>query len=291
MIRPAVITDEITQDFEHALDVMLEYGVRDAELRGLWSTNIMELSPEQLARAKGALQQRGMRACGIASPLFKCHLDPETSTDDDGPLHLAVQRGRDEQLALLERAIELAAFFETDLIRIFAFWRKGAPTPAITEKIIEELRPAVRRAEEAGVVLGLENEHACYLGTGAETAPVLAAIDSPALRSVWDPGNAFFAGETPYPGGYEVIRPYLGHVHVKDGVLGADGKPAWVVVGEGEIDFAGQFAALVADGYDGLISLETHYKAPSGDLEESSRACLEGMLRLMRAAGATGTAG
>jgi sugar phosphate isomerase/epimerase len=56
------------------------------------------------------------------------------------------------------------------------------------------------------------------------------------------------------------------------------------VVGEGEIDYAGQFAALAQAGYAGAISLETHYKAPSGDPEESSRACLAGMKRLVDAA-------
>ena len=289
MIRPAVITDEITQEFERALDVMLEYGIRDAELRGLWGTNVMELSPEQMARAKQALETRGMRVCGLASPLFKCHLDPEAAAGDEGPLHLAVQRSRDEQLTLLERAIELARYFDTDLIRIFAFWRKSAPTPEITARIVEELRPAVARAEQAGVVLGLENEHACLLATGRETAPAMEAINSPALRAVWDPGNAFFGGERPYPDGYQAIRPYLAHVHVKDAVRTPDGKAAWVIVGEGEIDLAGQLRALVEDGYTGLVSLETHYQAPSGDTEESSRVCLEGLLRLMRETGALAT--
>lgn len=284
MIRPAVITDEITQDFERALDVMLEYGVLDAELRGLWGANVMDLTLEQQKRAWTALRERGMRVCGIASPLYKCALSDDAAEGESGPLHLAVERGKDEQLGLLERAIELARYFDTSLIRMFAFWRRGEPTPAVMDAIVEGLRPAVRRAEEAGVVLGLENEAACFLATGEETAAVLGAIDSPALRSVWDPGNAFFSGEVPYPTGYEAVRPYVTHVHVKDAVRGPGGAAEWVVVGEGEIDYRGQIRALIADGYSGLISLETHYKAPGGDTEESSRRCLEGMLRLLKEA-------
>jgi sugar phosphate isomerase/epimerase len=290
MIRPAVITDEITQEFERALDVMLEYGVRDAELRGLWGTNIMDLSPEQLARAKGALDERGMRVCGIASPLYKCDLQPRERGGEKGPLHLAVERSLDEQLTLLEHAIELARYFDTNLIRIFAFWKQGELTDELLGRIVNALRPAASRAERAGVVLGLENEGACMLGTGAETVRALKAIDSPALRCVWDPGNAFFSGETAYPDGYRAVRPYVTHVHVKDGRRdGPDGKPYWVVVGEGEIDYRGQIAALMEDGYTGLMSLETHYKAPGGDPEESSRQCLEGLLRLLREASARST--
>ena len=283
-MQPAVITDEISQEFERALDVMWEYGVRAAELRGLWGTNVLDLDPERLERARRALRSRGMHVCGIASPLFKCDLHPRAGGEARGPLHLAVERSRDQQLTLLAHAIELCRFFETDQIRIFAFWRGGVPTPEIYDEIATCLRPAVERAEAAGIVLGLENEHACYLGTGAETAPLLARFGSPALRAVWDPGNAFMLGERPYPDGYEAIRPYLRHVHVKDAVRTPDGTGRWVIVGEGEVDYPGQFRALARDGYTGYVSLETHYRAPSGDPEESSRRCLEGMLRLIAAA-------
>src|SRR3954447_11910420 len=103
MIRPAVITDEITQEFERALDVMVEYGVRDAELRGLWGTNVMDLSDEQLARAKQALEQRGMRVCSIASPIYKCKLSEAGGGGEGRPMHLARERSLDDQLTLLER--------------------------------------------------------------------------------------------------------------------------------------------------------------------------------------------
>ena len=285
MIRLGVITDEISQDFEHALDVMLEYGVREAELRGLWGTNIMELDEAHRSRARTALAQRGMRACGIASPLYKCHLDPPAGSAEAGSLHLAAQRTSEQQLALLERAIALAEYFDTKLIRVFAYWKAGELTDQLFQRIVEGLRPAVQRAEEAGVVLGLENEHACMLGSGAEAARALAALNSPAFRSVWDPGNAFFSGERPYPEGYHAVREYLAHVHIKDAVRGPDGAARWTVVGEGEIDFRGQLAALAADGYEGILSLETHYKASGGSPESSSRACLEGLLRLLGEAG------
>jgi sugar phosphate isomerase/epimerase len=285
MIRLGVITDEISQDFEHALDVMLEYGVREAELRGLWGTNVLELDEAARARARAALSERGMRVCGIASPLYKCHLDPPAGDADAGALHLAVQRTSEEQLAILERAIALTEYFDTKLIRVFSYWKAGELTDQVFARIVEGLRPAVQRAEEAGVVLGLENEHACMLGTGAEAARALNALDSHAFRSVWDPGNAFFSGERPFPDGYHAVWEHLAHVHIKDAVRGPDGAARWTVVGEGEIDFQGQLSALTADGYEGVLSLETHYKEPGGSPERSSRACLEGLQRLLREVG------
>ena len=168
-----VITDEISQDFERALDVMLEYGVTGAELRGLWGTNIADLSREQVARAKGALQERGMTAIGIATPFYKCDLTEEASDEPAGPLHLAAPLGLEQQMELLRRCIQLAHEFETPLLRVFTFWRKEALTPELEERIIDAFDDPVNLAAQEGVTLTLENEHSCFIGTGAKTRVLL----------------------------------------------------------------------------------------------------------------------
>jgi sugar phosphate isomerase/epimerase len=198
-----------------------------------------------------------------------------------GPLHSAVARGLGDQIALLEHCAEAAQFFGTGLIRVFSFWRRSVLTPEQEDAIVDAFSEPAAIAESAGLVLGLENEHACILGTGAQTARVLERINSPHVRAIWDPGNAFFDGERPYPAGYEAIKPFIAHVHVKDArVDEATGKPEWTVVGEGQIDWVGQIAALRESGYAGYLSLETHYQG-HGTKEASSRVCLEGLKRLV----------
>ena len=293
-MRLCVITDEVSQDFGHALDVMAEYGCRDAELRNIYGKYIVDAPEEDLQRAQAELARRGFSVPCIDTPLFKCELPSSGNNSGNnsgagaatltGATHGAQERGMDEQMHLLQRSIDLCKRFETPYIRIFAFWRRGPLTPDVEERIVSALVPATQVAERAGVTLLLENEHACYLGTGKETARVVETINSPALKMVWDPGNAFMAGERPFPAGYEEAARHIAHVHVKDARATDEGKLVWTVVGEGEIDYAGQFAALAQAGYAGAISLETHYKAPSGDPEESSRACLAGMKRLVDAA-------
>jgi sugar phosphate isomerase/epimerase len=284
-MRLCVITDEISQDLGRALDVMAEYGCRDAELRNIYGKYIVDASEEDLQRVQAELAQRGFSVPCIDTPLFKCELPGTGGTGRaTGATHGAQERGMDEQMHLLQHSIDLCKRFSTPYIRIFAFWRRGPLTPDVEERIVSGLVPAAEVAERAGVTLLLENEHACYLGTGKETARVIETINSPALKMVWDPGNAFMAGERPFPAGYEEAAPHIAHIHIKDARATGDGKLVWTVVGEGEIDYAGQFAALAKAGYSGVISLETHYKAPSGDPEESSRACLAGMKRLVDAA-------
>ncbi len=279
-MKLSVITDEISQDFEHALDVMAEYDVRGAELRCLWDSNLVDLDDDGIQRAKKLIVDRGVSVSCIASPFFKCDLfDSQTVT---GMTHGARERSMEDQRALLEKCIRLCDIFDTRYIRAFAFWKRGELTDDIERRIIEAFQEPAARAAEAGVILGLENEHACYLGTGVETARVVAAVNSPGLKVVWDPGNAFCAGEDPFPVGYEAMKPYLIHVHVKDAVRDENGKVSFVRIGDGEIDYAGQFRALKADGYDGYISLETHFK-PGGSSEDGSRVCLAALNEMLGA--------
>jgi sugar phosphate isomerase/epimerase len=198
-------------------------------------------------------------------------------------MHLAKARGLSEQIEMLRRCCGLAHQFGTDKIRVFTFWRHEELTPALEERIVDAFAEPVRVAEEEGVTLVLENEHACYIGTGAEAARILSAVASPRLRACWDPGNALFAGEEPYPSGYEAVRPFVAHVHIKDAVREADGKTLrWCVVGDGVIDYDGQFDALRRDGYDGYLSLETHYIPAGGRPEDGSRPCLAALRRFIK---------
>jgi sugar phosphate isomerase/epimerase len=280
-MKLAVITDEIDADLGRALDVMAEYGVRGAELRQIWDKNISEASDEYWHRAKRELDARGMTVVGIASPFYKCALPGAEPSGPVGPLHSASARGLGDQIALLERCIEAAHFFDTKLIRTFSFWKQGLLTPAQEEALVDAYAEPAAIAERAGIILGIENEHDCCLATGAQTARVLEEIGSPSVRAIWDPGNAFMAGELPFPTGYDAIKDFIVHVHIKDAKV-PDGSivPEWTVVGEGAIDFAGQLAALKQSGYDGWLSLETHYSGHPTK-EASSRASLEGLQRLL----------
>ena len=285
-MKLAVITDEIDTDLSHALGVMAEYGVLGAELRQIWDKNIADASNADWQKAKDLLDARGMTVVGIASPFYKCGLPGAEPDGPAGPLHSASARGLGDQIALLERCFEAAAFFETTLIRTFSFWKNGPLTPAQEETIVDAYAEPAAMAARAGITLGIENEYACCLGTGAQTARVLEEIGSPAVQAIWDPGNAFMAGELPYPDGYAAIKEFIVHVHVKDALVPVGSLvPEWAVVGGGAIDYAGHFAALKSVGYDGWLSLETHYSGHSAPKmsakEASSRACLAGLQKLL----------
>ena len=57
-LRIAAITDEFSPDLEVALDAMEGIGMTGAELRVLWGKNIMNLSQDELNRARDLVQSK-----------------------------------------------------------------------------------------------------------------------------------------------------------------------------------------------------------------------------------------
>ena len=52
-MKPGVIADGISRDFEHALKVMTEAGLEYAELQFLWDKEVGDQTPEEIQKIKG----------------------------------------------------------------------------------------------------------------------------------------------------------------------------------------------------------------------------------------------
>jgi sugar phosphate isomerase/epimerase len=92
------------------------------------------------------------------------------------------------------------------------------------------------------------------------------------------------AGEQPFPDGFHFLPVQrIAHVHAKDCDLSAH-TPEWTALGDGNVDWKRQMAALVHGGYSGDINLETHWTGPHGDKLEASRICALKLRRLAAAA-------
>ena len=269
----AAITDEFSPDLSVAIPLMKEIGMTAAELRVVNGQNIMDLSRDELERAKDALDAAGLPVVSIASPLLKCVLwnGPELDSRFQHDV-FASRHAFEDQPRLTEHAVRIAHFFKAPIVRVFSYWRTVKPElcrDAIA-KALNEL--AVLGAKE-NVTIGLENEHACNISTGADTSQILSLIDHPNLKIVWDPANALVAGEDPFPAGYSALPPgRIAHVHAKDCHMHGE-TPVWGPLGTRRVRWKDQIAALLKDGYRGYISLETHWPGPAGNKLEASRIC------------------
>ncbi len=277
-MRLSVITDEISQDLDLALGVCADLGIRTVELRAVGGTNIVSHDLGSLQRIKSTLADGDFDVCAISSPFLKCHLYDGGAPQ--GAMHSATPASREEQWGILESSLRVARLLGAPVVRAFSFWRAEKPEE-VREEVADVLADAARRAESAGLVLGLENEHTCNIGTGIEAGWVLGRIASPSLGVIWDPGNEAMLGSRPFPAGYGHIRGRIAHVHLKD----VDVEGNWVRVGAGVIDYPGQLRALAEDGYAGVLSLETHYEVAEGGLEGATRESVAALRELCGRAG------
>jgi sugar phosphate isomerase/epimerase len=281
----SVITDEISQDLGHALEIVSkEFGLGYVELRTLWNKNVITLDDKEIAEVRRLLEKFSLQVTDIASPLFKTDW-PGAPTSKYSPK--TPQFGADytfaQQEEVLERSIAAAKSLGTDRVRCFDFWRLDDPKP-FRDSMDGKLRDTAAQVAAKNITLLLENEFACNTATGAEAARTLQAVQSPNFKLNWDPGNAAYRGEIAFPNGFEKIpKERIGHIHCKDVVRKADGTFEWAAMGRGIIDYVSQFRALVQAGYSGTMSLETHWKG-AGSAEESSRQSMAGMKDLLNKA-------
>lgn len=280
-ISLAAITDEFSADLDEALDAMASIGMTGVELRTIGGRNIVDLDDDAVDRAVERVAARGMTVLSIASPLLKCVLPDAPALDTRFQQDAFASRHTfDDQPGLAARTYDIAERTGARIVRVFSYWRTVEPDRCF-DAVIDALRGLADQAEPRGLLIGLENEHACNIGTGAETAKVLDALEHPALGVIWDPANAMVAGEVPYPEGYRHLPPSrVIHVHAKDCDV-HNHLPTWGPIGEMSVDWIGQVAALKRDGYAGWISLETHWPGPGGDKREASLICGRNLRRIV----------
>lgn len=280
-IQIGAITDEFSPDIAVAAEAMRDLGMKGAELRVVNGKNVMDLTDAELDAALAIVHKAGLKVIAIASPLLKCTLPDAPPVDERFQQDVfAAKHSFEDQPRLAQRAFEIAKRSGAKIVRVFSYWRVVDP-PAVFERVVDALQELSDRAAGHELIIGLENEHACNIATAHDTARVLAAVDHENLQVVWDPANAYVSGEEPFPTGYHVLESRrIAHVHAKDCTLEGH-KPVWCPLGEGDIDWKGQFAALRQDGYSGYINLETHWPGPGGNKLEGSRICGRNLKKLV----------
>ena len=276
--RLGILTDEVSDDFGDALDWAAEQGLKHVEARVINGNNVVTLDDDQVRDVRRQVEGRGLYVSAVASPLFKCALDPSREVAS-GDRFGQKEEGIEAHFAKLDRVATIARLLGTRRVRVFSFWREKDPA-AHRAEVVRHLKWAAGVAERADLLLLVENEPSCNGGYAAEVADIVRGVGSPFVRALWDPGNEAYAGREAFPAGYRHLKDVLAHVHLKDAYHGADGKPHCVPLGSGDVPLIPQLRALAADGYEGLFTIETHFTPAGGTRKTGSRMTLDAIRTL-----------
>ena len=277
MASLAVITDGISREFEHALDVMRQHGLRTAELQYVWDREVGDLDDGRLGRVQDLVRQYEMDVCCLSRHNFAGIAVGQTEIGD---------AAHARHMDALRRCIAEAKALDCGLVRIMSFRKEmilfgsgGAEEWNVATGAWDALKrlfvPALELAESEHVTLVVETGNNAMITSGHLARRLVDEMGSSRLRVLWDPGNSLYCAEPAYPDGYEALRGCLAHLHVKD--LHVDIPKATVrqcLFGDGQMSayFDAIAAGLARDGYNGVVSLESVYRPPGGTFEDGFRA-------------------
>ena len=232
--------DEISEDFREQCEVAAGLGLRYAEVRSAWGTNILDLDDAQLRTVRETLAEHGLSVSSIGSPIGKI------SIDDEFAPHLERMR----------HALEVANTLGAPYIRLFSFFIPAGTDPdSRREEVLSRMGALAELAASSDVILVHENEKDIYGDIPRRCLDIVTAVASPKLQLAWDPANFVQVGVQPFAEGYSLLRPHIGYIQIKDAML-SDGTV--VVAGAGDGEVVETIRALRADGFDGFFSLEPH---------------------------------
>lgn len=265
--------DEIADDLETQLDVLESLDISHVDLRSVWGTNVLDLTPNELRTVERELEDRNITISAIASPIGKIEI-----TDPFGP-----------HMERFETALERAARFDAEYIRVFSYWIPDGDSPNDHRaEVMRRMQCKADRAEDADVTLVHENEKDIYGDTPERVRDIVTTVGSPRLRTVFDPANYVEIGVEAYPHGLLQTVEFVEYVHIKDAIYGERGNIR--VAGEGDGRIPEILAALAARGFSGFASLEPHlfeagetggFSGPEGfrRAERAFRTCVEDAIR------------
>ena len=232
-------SDEIDSSIDVQFDGLNRLGIKYFEPRNIDGKNIADITLEEAKELKEKMDKNGIKASSIGSPIGKISI-----TDDF-----------DKHSELLGHVIKIAKILEAKYIRVFSFFiPKGEEPEKYRDEVMRRMSAMAKLAEENDVMLLHENEKEIYGDIATRCEDILKTVNSSHLRAVFDPANFVQCGQKAYPDAYELLKPYISYMHIKDARPDGHVVPAGTGIGNVE----NILSSLKKGGYDGFLSLEPH---------------------------------
>jgi sugar phosphate isomerase/epimerase len=243
MPKLSAFADEVATDFLEQVKFLNSENISYIEIRFVNGNNILNLSKAELSKTKKILDDQGIKVSAIGSPIGKIKLD-----DPFEP-----------HLDKFKHSVELAGFFDTQLIRIFSYYPpENKNIDDYRDEVLERMRTKLEVMRGSNAILVHENEEGIYGYSAKNCLDMAETLDSPQFRLVYDPAN--FVWHEQIANGVEVrwplMKPYVNHVHIKDWKIGP--HKVGSIPGEGDGQMKELFSELAKDKYDGFLTMEPH---------------------------------
>lgn len=268
--------DEINSDLSIQLKELRRNNISCIEIRGVNGRNVIEHSTSEIKDFKKQLDDAGISVSALGSPIGKIKItDPF-----------------EQHLDKFKHTLELAELLGTKNIRMFSFFIPEGESPDLyRDEVLERWQAFVSEAKGTGMILAHENEKGIYGDNAERCLDIIQSINDPIVKAVFDPANFIQCDVETYPKAYELLKPHIEYMHIKDALFG-NGKVVPAGLGDGKIPeilrdlFNTQDRDIVLSlephlgSFEGLASLETSIDI--SNMEESGPGKFEIAVQALR---------
>ncbi len=241
----SAFADEVSPEFDKQLEYLKKQDIKFIEPRNIDGTNVSSLTLDEAKAAKAKMNKFGIGTSSIGSPVGKIDI-----VNDDF----------DEHFKLFMHTLDLAEVFETKNIRMFSFfYPKGEDCHKYRDEIFANLEKMLVEAEKRGINLCHENEMSIY-GEKPEDCYDIMQHFGGRMKSVFDNGNFAFCFTEAFPKAFNLLKPYIEYIHIKDAK--ADGTI--VPAGKGVGHIKEVLSGMKDVDRDIFLTLEPHLTVFSG---------------------------
>ncbi|NMA47330.1 MAG: sugar phosphate isomerase/epimerase [Lentisphaerae bacterium] len=222
-------------------------GVKGLEVRGLdgemEADKISWFMPENMAETQKLMKRFGLEWVGFGT---SANFHDEKSCANN--------------IATAKRAIDVCQRMGIPAIRVFGDQIKEPDQrDAIIQRVIAALQELSDYGAAKGVGVNLEI-HGNFNSVEVIEPIVKALKNNKAFGILWDVQHSDKVCGDDFMPFYQLIKPKLKHVHIKDHKRGEDGQFKLCMVGEGDIPLEKIIKQLLDDKYKGFFSLEWEKK-------------------------------
>ena len=162
------------------------------------------------------MDDNGLITWSIGSPIGKIKLD------DDFNAHLDK----------LRHVMDIAHVLGAENLRMFSFFVSDEEADGCKDEIISRLGVMQEIVRDAGVYMCHENEKGIYGSTAVRCLELHKAL--PEMKGIFDPANFVQCNEDTKVA-WDLLKPYIYYMHIKDAVYGRTVVPAGM--GDGNVAY------------------------------------------------------
>jgi sugar phosphate isomerase/epimerase len=203
---------------------------------------------------------------------------PLTGLEDSLPRIAAVTRGAGLQFSALggyvrsydrsnvERMLAATAALGAGRVRVTMPATGDGRYRDLFDATRRDLEWAAQRAAVYGVSVLVELHHRTIVASASAAMRLVDGLDPQRVGVIHDVGNLVIEGHEDYAAAFDMLGPYLAHVHVKNVAWrplgrssvdsGTEWAEEWATLRDGQADIDAYFRALHTVEYDGWVTCE-----------------------------------